>query len=217
MTCREMTEDRLNQYVDGTLPAGEQQEVEQHLPRCAACREEVARLRELLTRAAALPRSIQPPHDLWAGIEARMNEAKGEEVRGKSAGEAAWFWRGVLAAAAVMVLAVGIYRLAAPPSRPVPPPTASFLPVQGWQAVEADYIRAADELAQTLAARRSRLSPQTVAVVEQNLRIIDEAIHESREALARDPSNRELRQMLSDTYQQKLGLLRQAARLSAES
>jgi anti-sigma factor RsiW len=40
-------ESRLTAYYDGELPPDERAEVEEHLHRCAACSEELARLREL--------------------------------------------------------------------------------------------------------------------------------------------------------------------------
>lgn len=62
-------------------------------------------------------------------------------------------------------------------------------------------------------ARRGQLNPATVAVIEQNLRVIDEAIRQSRAALAKDPSSRLLNDQLDRTLATKTGLLRAAALL----
>src|SRR6266571_3184600 len=121
------------------------------------------------------------------------------------------FWTGALAAAAVFAIVVGI-------SRFLPPSTALHRPAgQGWAAVTADYEQSAAELVATLVTERGRLRPETVALVERNLRIIDEAIRESRAALERDPGNAELRQLFAAAYRQKVELLRWATRVATSS
>jgi len=203
MMCADM-EAKLNEYVDGTLPAAERALVAAHLAGCAGCRAAVAELEALLAGAQALPQSIRPSRDLWGGIAARLGRrATGNVQRA--------FWAGALAAAATLVIAFGIYRL-------LPPSTTLYRPVGlGWPAVEADYEQAAVELSRTLAAGRDRLRPETVAVIERNLRIIDAAIAESRAALARDPANAELRQLFAAASRQKVELLRWAARVATSS
>ena len=74
MTCQELDE-RLDDWVDGALPAAAAAEVEAHLLSCALCRERERRLRQVLAHAAALPRSVAPPRDLWPGI-ARQRRAR---------------------------------------------------------------------------------------------------------------------------------------------
>ncbi|MFI5239674.1 MAG: hypothetical protein ACHQQP_07670, partial [Gemmatimonadales bacterium] len=66
-----------------------------------------------------------------------------------------------------------------------------------------------------LDSRRSHLNPATVAVIEQNLGVIDEAIRQSRAALARDPNSRLLNNQLDRTLATKTGLLRAAVLLPA--
>lgn len=66
-----------------------------------------------------------------------------------------------------------------------------------------------------LEARRGQLNPTTVAVIEQNLRVIDDAISQSETALARDPNSRLLNDQLDRTLAKKTGLLRAAALLPA--
>ncbi len=197
MMCPEM-EVRLNEYVDGTIAVPERTAVEAHLAGCARCRAAVVELRQLVAAAAALPKSIEPGRDLWATIEKRIwQRATGNVPRA--------FRRGALAAAAVLVLAVGIYRL-------LPPSATLYRPAESWAAVQADYDAAARELTGILAAERERLRPETVALIERNLAIIDAAIAESRAALERDPANRELRRLFAAAYRQKVELLRWATR-----
>ena len=201
MMCPHM-EATLNEYVDGTLAARARATVEAHLAGCAGCREAVAELRRLVGEAQGLPRSIEPERSLWTAIDARIVQRATYNVRQA-------FWRGALAAAAVLVIALAVYRL-------LPPFAAPYRPAgQGWAAVQADFDRATNELSLILAAQRGRLRPETVALVERNLAIIDAAIAESRAALARDPANAELQHLWAAAARQKVELLRWATRVAA--
>jgi hypothetical protein len=188
--------------VDGTLAARDRASVEAHLAGCAACRAGVAELRSLSASATSLPKSIEPGRDLWPAIANRIQPRamwKVQPIR----------WRRALAAAAVLVVAFGIYRL-------LPPSAAHYRPVrEGWAAVQADFERASDDLSRVLTAGRERLRPETVALLERNLPVIDAAIAESRDALARDPGNPELRRFFAAVARQKVELLRWAARVAA--
>jgi hypothetical protein len=59
------------------------------------------------------------------------------------------------------------------------------------------------------------LSPATVRVVERSLATIDTAIAEARAALASDPANRSLVEILSANYERKVELLQRATELSS--
>ena len=82
-------------------------------------------------------------------------------------------------------------------------------------AVRRTYDSEINTLHDALEARRGQLNPATVAVIEQNLRVIDNAIQQSRAALARDPANALLNDQLDRTLAKKTGLLRAAALLPA--
>lgn len=77
------TLERLDGLALGELSQPEQAMVEAHLAACAGCRTEAEAIRGLLHAAAALPRGIAPPRDLWAGIEARLEPraGAGDEAR----------------------------------------------------------------------------------------------------------------------------------------
>src|SRR6059058_4251892 len=201
MMCPHM-ETTLNEYVDGMLAARARATVEAHLAGCAGCRTAVAELRALVAGAAGLPRTVETSRDLWATIEARIVQRARYNVQRA-------FWRGALAAAAVLVIALGLYRL-------LPPSTAPYRPAgRGWVGVQADFDRATDELSRILAVERGHLRPETVALLERNLAVIDAAIAESRAALARDPANAELQHLWAAAARQKVELLRWATRVAA--
>ena len=67
-----------------------------------------------------------------------------------------------------------------------------------------------------LKAGRGKLDPSTVAVVEHNLQIIDQAINQAREALAGDPANTYLSSHLVEARRRKLDLLRRATALTTD-
>ena len=69
----------------------------------------------------------------------------------------------------------------------------------------------------TLRTRRTVLDTATVRVVEQSLRIIDDAVRQAREALARDPNNLYLNTHLQNALDRKLDLLRRVATLPTVS
>jgi hypothetical protein len=55
------------------------------------------------------------------------------------------------------------------------------------------------------------LTPETIEKLRESVRVIDAAIIEARRALAEDPANLQLIEMLSTSYNQKLDLLRRTA------
>ena len=65
--------------------------------------------------------------------------------------------------------------------------------------------------------RRESLDPKTVTIIEQNLKIIDKAIAESRAALAKDPKSPLLTNQLDNVLGSKVELLRTVAFLPTRS
>ncbi|KPJ79232.1 MAG: hypothetical protein AMS19_11625, partial [Gemmatimonas sp. SG8_23] len=61
---------------------------------------------------------------------------------------------------------------------------------------------------------REVLDPNTVRILERNLSVIEQAIEDSRQALAQDPENEFLAAHLERVYERKLSYLREAARVA---
>ncbi|MDQ3698153.1 MAG: zf-HC2 domain-containing protein [Gemmatimonadota bacterium] len=84
-------------------------------------------------------------------------------------------------------------------------------PVVGTHDREIAQLRAA------VAQRRAELDTTTISVIEENLRVIDRAIAQSRAALTRDPGSGFLNQQINEMLDKKVELLRTAAMLPART
>jgi anti-sigma factor RsiW len=82
---------------------------------------------------------------------------------------------------------------------------------------DPQYDAAVADLENALKKGRGQLDVSTIAVVEHNLQIIDQAIDQARQALAADPANSYLSSHLFETRRRKLDLLRRAAALTSET
>lgn len=97
--------------------------------------------------------------------------------------------------------------------------TPSATPVQfvARTAAEVTYDREITRLRGVLRERRAQLEPETVRVIEESLRVIDNAIQQSRSALAKDPASAFLRDQLDSSLEKKVDLLRTAVLLPART
>jgi anti-sigma factor RsiW len=205
--------EEINEIVDGREPRTESPEA-RHLLECAACRETLRKVRELVSSAHALPRDIAPPPEVWTALRDRVARESGFQQRH-------WWHNGWLATAAAVVLVVGtailtpnlagrgkVSKAKAVQNQPV-----AAQPVV--LAVDRNYASTVAELRATLDTQRPALAPSTVRTVERSLAVIDSAIAEAREALASDPANQALVDILSAHYERKVDLLQRASELSS--
>lgn len=75
--------ERMHESLDGVLSSSEISRLEAHLMECEPCRNEYARLSEVVSAVRALPRAAFVPEGAWAGIEQRVGQLERE---GSSAG-----------------------------------------------------------------------------------------------------------------------------------
>ena len=222
--------DRLSEYLDGELTPAERADVDRHLTQCAECRSTLEDLRGVVSEAALL-RDARPARDLWSGIAAQI------APDGRPRARVSPFRRAItsrlsftlpqLAAAgiALMVLSGGLVWMArsgdpradfdplSAQSGP-PSPTPIVAPVN---FADQHYDEAIADLERTLEAGRTKLDPETVRVLEENLGAIDRAIDQCRRALATDPANVYLNTHLANARQRKIALLRRATMLALGS
>ena len=207
MTCAELRA-RLDAYARDALSRSEASRFEEHLNGCAECQAFLEAAEPRLARTESLARQIEPAPDLWPGIRSRLLP-RGAGSRRRFL-VPAW----MLAAAAVLIVAVSsgvtFFLSRGPASGPAA--SASIRAAE----LEAQYASAAADLALALEAARTRLAPATVATIERNLAVIDSALAESRRALAGDPGNATLEQLVVAAWRQKVEFLRRATALTTE-
>ena len=224
MTDRDQWTARLSEYVDGELPADERVALERHLAECAACREIASELRQV-RELAGMAADVQPPRDLWPGIQQRIGDGA-QDARVLPFRRRWAFTVPQLAAAAVLMMVVGagaatvaVRGLGAPAPAPATGPVAIGAPAAQPAAFAgtAKYDAAIADLEGVLAEHRDQLDSATVRVLEQSLRTIDRAIAQARAALATDPGDPYLNVYLAETMRRKLNLMRRAATIAAAS
>jgi putative zinc finger protein len=221
MTCDRVTE-RLDDYLDGELGEAEFQEVELHLAGCAACRDEERSLRAVVAMAAALPRRQEPSRDLWPEIAEEIARRRRFTLLRGAAARPGLYWAAGLAAAATLAAVVWLAPRSTPPAPmaagPTPDPAVQRVSygggVETLAKAERDYERATAELMAALDTRRASLSPETSASIDENLRVIDQALAEIRAALEKDPASPRLGHMLTSTHEKKIETLRRVLKLT---
>lgn len=194
-----------------------------------ATHEDVRQDEELTRRLAALPREIDPPRDLWHGIEARIESrtAASPLLGSKQPGSkplASWpVWAGLAAMLLLAVLLAVSWQWIGPqppeglPSAELPngatdPTTGTMTEVEvlAWHARQEDrtfVTRQALETVLGTARETGSLTPDATAGLAESLAALDRAIGETRAALDRDPANPQLRLLLAQRYQQEAALL----------
>ena len=232
MTNCERMDEQLNDFVDGQLSDTAARDVTAHLESCAVCRDTVSALRSLKAEAAALPDSLAPGRDLWPAIEGKLGSGRaglfsfGRRSAGPGPNRAAisWGWPAGLAAAAVVLVALtaSITMMLmrggpeAPATRVAIAPAGEAV-LASFRAAENDYLRATEDLRTALEQRRKDLAPETIELLEENLRLIDDAINQMWTALENDPGRAGNRHLFNRLYQKKVMLLQQAVRLPSQS
>jgi len=218
MKCEELRQ-QLDDYVDGALSEPLQREAEEHLEQCAACRTELEGLQALVSEAAGVRADRAPERDLWPEIAARLG-SRGRVLAFPGPSSQRWPWRRLLASASVaatLLVALGVLWMHGRTNDDGNTWYAGTVDeglAREIKAAEADFAEAREELLAVLASRRGNLSSETMAVVDENLAVIEQAVNEIHAAIAEDPGSPHLVAMLYSTHQQELEFLNQVVHLS---
>lgn len=165
---------------------------------------------ELMQAAARMPQAVAPERDLWPGIEAAISAPAAPQRGNRSR---------LFAQAAAVLLLVGAssgvtWFVASDADQPVTVPDARnlvFEPVSGSFGsryhLGPDFESARDDLATSLEQQLAALPPETRTEVEQNMATIRKAIADINLALAEEPNNVLLQQLLMSAYQKELSLM----------
>ena len=241
ITC-EHVDSLLSAWFEGDLGDADRRAVDSHLRECLRCATIVRDIEGIRHDAAKLP-ELAPSRDLWAGIAARIEapviDLTTRQAPARTPQRRTW----QMAAAAVVLMAVSsgvTYVLtksdqqlasseqmtadsittpvAVPPGVVVPPRPSRdkgspVLVSSEAVAPEITYNQEITRLRAILDQRRTSLDPSTIAVVEQSLRTIDQAIADARAALTTDASSPYLNDQLNRALEKKVSVLRRVALL----
>jgi anti-sigma factor RsiW len=226
MNCTRSAEE-IQALIDGTLAPIRAAELERHLDTCDACRALADDLRRIHDLAASLD-APSPADHVWLQVAGRLRQEG--RVRDQPAAVATdrhqYVWLGI---AAALVLAVGASLLlllpqftgTTDPARTALEGNAAAAdPVQSG----VEDLRKAEQLLQSgvaklkegLGTEDQALPAEMAGTLDRNLRILDQAIAESSDALQKEPQNVAARNSLFDALQRKISLLQDTITLMNE-
>jgi hypothetical protein len=238
MDCKRYR-DAIQELADGTIGPVRKAELQTHLDQCDDCRALAADMRKIRDAAATLDRPV-PSDRVWRGIAAQLQKEGRVTAAAPRRRHTA-----LLALAAALVLAVGGALYVLMPLRGTNPApvaengnaagtstetAAATDPARGnaggtdavqsiaddLKIAEQHYQSAITKLEQVTKANDGTIDPQTAAVIQNNLKVINNAIADSREALKSDPQNRVAQDSLFDALRQKVTLLQDTIALMNE-
>jgi anti-sigma factor RsiW len=210
--------DKLSDYLDDELEAAERAAVDAHLRECADCSAVLNDLRRVIALAQSAAVDARPPQaDLWTGVAGRIDRirqprrvsltvtqlAAAAVLVAAVSGGLAWQFappfggqglRSETSATDDVVRALpGSPERGTREGRSADGGAAagaeSGVAIVGVSLADDQYDAAVADLERALNQGRGKLDKATIAVVEQNLQTIDQAIAQAREALASDPAN----------------------------
>lgn len=165
---------------------------------------------------ARLPRSIEPPRDLWPRIEAGLPAGGASPVAATPSRP--WLWQ--LAAAVLLVVTSSAITAVLLQSGAPPAPVADTAPVTPRALVELrrasfrtdyapgpEYYAARQQMLDTLARRLDQLPPETRVEIAGNLAEIRRGADKIAAALAEQPGDPLLEELLLNAYQDELAML----------
>jgi hypothetical protein len=226
----------INELVDGTLGPLRRAELELHLETCEACTALLADLREIRRATESLD-DLPAPAQVWDHIADRLRH-EGRVI----AAPRGWLSRPspmLIGLAAALILAVGASLLMIVRSRDAPPaPTAAATATPGPASSPTDATGNAppDDSVESVApavtmqlertqkefenlleeAKKAGAPPETLAVLQQELLVVTDALEKSRKALEANPQNAAARDSFYDLLRQKIRFLQDTIALMNE-
>lgn len=229
MTCDEVQE-ALDLLLQGRPGRPEAEALEAHLAGCPACEAAVEDAR-LLQRELRLVGLEGPSARAWDAVAVRL-EGDREFQRAAAGAVAAdvtprrqvdWRWL-AMAAALVVVIGSSLFVMRrslltgpAAPGRAGDGTAAIVTSIESELDLAAQhYENAIRGLEQVAGEADSPLDPAVMTTVRANLRIIDQAIADSRQALRSDPDSQLAQESLFDAFRRKVTLLQDTIALMNE-
>ena len=163
----------------------------------------------IVRKAQELNKSIEPETDLWSGIANRMNHPPQHDAEQPSSSSWKSTWM-PMSLAASMLMTVGALSFAGYTNYSTnqqllsTPERESTLTL-----IEKPYLIARANYLTDFATKDQQMSPEVRSVLKKNLKIIDDATQEIRNALKENPNDPFLTDALILTHQKGIQLLSQ--------
>jgi anti-sigma factor RsiW len=227
MECHDV-QPQLSALVDGAVSASERDAMRAHLSGCSACRSLLQDLERLRDTARALgPRT--PPDHIWLEIAGRVQlEARATRAPATARRSRAALAQWIGLAAALVLITIGAYVVTV--DAPAPSGTANAdaaggnAPVAGTVEAVAEelslamqhYERAIVQLETLAKTDADALDPAVRTTLTESIATIDQAITESRTALAQNPGSTPARESLFEALRRKVVVLQATVTLMNE-
>ena len=234
MNC-DKCKDLISDFLDGTLNHEDQATLNSHLEECLGCSDVRNDLQAIVGFCRAnRGQYTAPPNEraLWLRIR-NVIEAEGNSVAAAPVPARGNFWKNwvgrswelsfpqLVASAAAIVLvvslstAVGVRRYrsggaAATPQASLERESATAANVRERVSQQRQLISYWN---QRVDFNKARWSPQMRETFDRNLKVIDEAVNDSFDALSQDPHDEVSEEMLNAALNEKLSLLKAFAEL----
>jgi len=219
-----LSEEDRHRLADGTMDDDHRALVDAHLARCWNCKSDVAHLSKSMGALRRVSEPTAPLGDLWPAIHERIESTKVVSLGTQPDVAPApppqkrisWLWLAPAGVAAAVVIAL----FALPAKRSGADHQATAVAADTGttlvSVVDSSYAyeREAQALLDKLELQRALLRPDAAVALDRDLRVVDVAIAELKDAVARDPANPALRQLLAASYRQKVDLLKRASNAS---
>jgi hypothetical protein len=204
MTDEHPAIDRLNEYLDQELDVRDRRQLDSHLSRCEECRRSLEEL-SAVVRAASELSGVAPPERIWESIAASLIERKSLSRSSPSRS----VLLSALAAAAVLLLGVSLWWVLRTGGMPAPADQAAlaYMVTEELKAAESHYDKAIVGLEQIIAQNDGVLPQELASVLNTNLDLIENAIGESRTAIATEPQSTAAQESLLQALRSKVTLL----------
>jgi anti-sigma factor RsiW len=218
-----LTEEQRQSAAEGSLAPEQEGAVSRHLAECASCASDVARLARVAGFARQAETSVAPPEATWTAIRARIDGSKivSLPATAKAAASRPWrrWSRGWLGGALVAAVASAVLMLGRVAERStgahdpetVVIETGAPATIMNVADSSAAYEEEARVLYDRFALERSLVRPEARAAIDRDLRVVDSAIVELNAAVAQDPGNPVLRQLLASSYRERVNVLRRVS------
>ena len=195
MNCAEFQ--KVLPYI---IETGGKPEEEQHLRDCHVCSDLVQDLRYIAEQAKLLVPMEDPSPEVWDGIRSSLEREglvkKPAHARGRLLGSHGAFpWIAAVAALALVIFGIALYRRQSV-AQPGPAVNAMTAP----QPAATTEI---DDQDQQVLQQVSQSRPEMRDAYEHNLKQVNTAIREAKQAVQQDPSDEDARGGLMRAYEQK--------------